>query len=34
MPDGSFIELANKLSSNPRRLTVVGDAVQVRKSGN
>jgi diguanylate cyclase (GGDEF)-like protein len=34
MPHGSFIELANKLSSNPRRLTVVGDAVQVRKSGN
>jgi diguanylate cyclase (GGDEF)-like protein len=34
MPHGSFIELANKLSGNPRRLTVVGDAVQVRKSGN
>ena len=34
MPHGSFIELANKLSSNPRKLTLVGQSDQVRHSGN
>ena len=34
MPHGSFIELANKLASHPRRLTVVGQSSQTRQSGN
>lgn len=34
MPHGAFIELANKLSSNPRRLTVVGQSSQARQSSN
>lgn len=34
MPHGSFIELANKLSSNPRKLTVVGQSSHTHKSGN
>jgi diguanylate cyclase (GGDEF)-like protein len=34
MPHGSFIELANKLSSNPRTLTVVGQSGHTHHSGN
>jgi len=34
MPHGSFIELANKLSSNPQKLTVVGQSSHTQKSGN
>jgi len=34
MPHGSFIELANKLSANPRKLTLVGQSSQTRQSGN
>jgi len=34
MPHGSFIELANKLSANPRKLTLVGQSNQSRHSGN
>jgi len=33
MPHGSFIDLANKLSSNPRKLAVVGQPKQARLSG-
>lgn len=32
MPYGAFIELANKLSQNPRELTVVGQSGQTRNS--
>jgi len=34
MPHGSFIELANKPSSNPRKLTVVGQSDPKRQLGN
>lgn len=34
MPHGAFIELANKLSSQPRRLAVVAMPNQVRRPGN
>jgi len=34
MPHGSFIELANKLSGNPRKLTVVGQSSHTHRSGN
>jgi len=34
MPHGSFIELANKLSSNPRTLSIVGQSSHTHKSGN
>ncbi|WP_339761362.1 EAL domain-containing protein [uncultured Hoeflea sp.] len=34
MPHGSFIELANKLSSNPRKLTVVGQSSHTHRPGN
>ncbi|MGJ8571577.1 MAG: putative bifunctional diguanylate cyclase/phosphodiesterase [Hoeflea sp.] len=34
MPHGSFVELANKLSSNPRTLTVVGQSGHAHQSGN
>jgi len=34
MPHGSFIELANKLSQNPRKLAIVGHSSQTRQSGN
>ena len=34
MPHGAFIELAQKLSSDPRRLTVVASSSDARKSGS
>lgn len=34
MPHGSFIELANKLSSNPRTLSIVGQSSHTHQTGN